>query len=108
VHLRGSLPHDSNHGPLEFRAFTRDDHSFFTALATDQRVVRFIGDGQPWARETIDERVEEVLQGGPESAGCPVRWFVVQRESQRVGLWVSTRRDDDVEIGYWVAPEFWG
>lgn len=37
-----------------------------------------------------------------------MRWFIAEDSGESVGLFVSARHGDAVEIGYWVAPEVWG
>ncbi|UYQ77415.1 GNAT family N-acetyltransferase [Glutamicibacter sp. JL.03c] len=93
---------------LELRPFLDTDAEFFAALASDQRVVRFIGYGQPWSQLEIDSCVEAALHHeNLEHIGAS-RWFVATEADHRVGVVFSTRQDSSVEIGYWVSPEHWG
>lgn len=94
---------------LSLRPFDRDDVPFFTALAQDERVVRYVGDGRPWGEEVVRRRVAAALDGtSPVGEGEAVRWFVATELARRVALLVSSRRPEGVEIGYWVDPAAWG
>lgn len=98
-----------SHPPtIRLRPFTDSDVPFFAGLARDERVMRFVGDGQPWDSPTVTARVSPALEQVPVDVRGAVRWFVALEERAPVGVLVATRRDAAVEIGYWVAPEHWG
>lgn len=95
--------------PIERRY--RDD---YLRLATDERVMRFIGAGVPWSIEYADERLERAIAHWSEHG---FGWRAMLRNDHEfVGLAaqnvlgdaVPGLPEDDVEIGWWVAPEFWG
>lgn len=98
--------------PLEpdvvLRSFTRADTEFFSRLATDGRVTRFVGDGRPWDSGVIASRVDSALGGLPPEHPEARRWFIASLGGEPAGLAVSSRHEEAVEIGYWVAPEHWG
>lgn len=94
--------------PLSLYPFQSADASFFASLASDRQVTRFVGDGQPWDEETITSRISSALDHIPVGEAGAVRWFIATRDTDRVGLLVSTRHEQSVEIGYWVSPEYWG
>jgi RimJ/RimL family protein N-acetyltransferase len=93
---------------IVLRDFEPGDRDFFTSLAKDERVVRFVGDGVPWSDARIDERIRLALGGRPASEPEAVRWFIAEVEGESAALFVSSRRENAVEIGYWVAPARWG
>lgn len=94
--------------PVSLRPFHHTDETFFAAMASDERVTRFVGDGTPWSAEAVDARIREALRMVPVKQPGSVRWFTAESASGQVGLLVSTRKTDSVEIGYWVDPEHWG
>ncbi|MCW4465373.1 GNAT family N-acetyltransferase [Glutamicibacter sp. MNS18] len=94
--------------PIELRGFTSQDIGFVTQLATDERVVRFVGSGQPWSAGYISERADAALAEDPLDRVGSCRWFIATRRGEPVGLLVAARRTGSVEIGYWVAPASWG
>ncbi|PWJ54933.1 Protein N-acetyltransferase, RimJ/RimL family [Quadrisphaera granulorum] len=89
---------------LNIRPLLPDDVDFLRGLASDPRVVRFIGDGQPWTELYLQQRLREAL------AGSQVRWFIAcDQTGARVGLLsLRLRAPGRVEVGYWVAPDHWG
>jgi RimJ/RimL family protein N-acetyltransferase len=96
-------------GPdVALRPFREQDLEFFATLARDERVTRFVGDGQPWSTEQIHERTRPALRQDPAGLLGAVRWFVADEEGRAVGLFVSTRREHAIEVGYWVSPQHWG
>ncbi|MEX5237326.1 GNAT family N-acetyltransferase [Kocuria arenosa] len=93
---------------ITLRPFQETDTDFFTGLATDERVTRFVGDGLSWAPQLIQDRLRVALQHEPVRQVGAVRWFIAEEASEPVGLVVSTRWEGGVEVGYWVSPEHWG
>lgn len=77
-------------------------------MAGDERVTRFVGDGQPWQDGLIETRISAALEAVPLDQVGAIRWFIAENAGQPVGLVVSTRKETGVEIGYWVSPEHWG
>lgn len=99
--------------PLNLRPFAAADLPFFSALARDRQVTRFVGDGQPWEEARVAERARRALAGTAVEEAGACRWFIAQKQNhasppQDAGLLVATRGGHEVEIGYWVAPAFWG
>ncbi|POH56804.1 hypothetical protein CVS28_19095 [Arthrobacter glacialis] len=90
------------------RPFHEADTAFFTGKASDERVTRFIGDGQPWDEQTIQERIRAALQEDPLDSIGASRWFLAVEANEPVGIVVSSRKDAGVEVGYWVSPDHWG
>ncbi|MGX5358146.1 GNAT family N-acetyltransferase [Kocuria sp. KH4] len=93
---------------LALRPFREADTAFFTGLAADERVTRFVGDGRPWAPQLVRDRLRVALQEEPVDQLGAARWFTAEEAGESVGLVVCTRRDGGVEIGYWVSPQHWG
>lgn len=94
--------------PVFLRPFAATDIPFFSRLATDERVIRHVGSGEPWLPERIEVRCSQALAMDPVDAEGACRWFIAQTEGKSAGLLVATGHSGNVEIGYWVAPEFWG
>lgn len=93
---------------IVLRSFRENDLDFFTSLAQDERVTRFVGDGRPWTPDRIDERGQLALREDPMDQLGAARWFIAEENGRPVGLLVSSRVQDSIEIGYWVAPRHWG
>lgn len=94
--------------PLRLKPFDAADVPFFTSMATDPRVTKYVGDGSTWDQATIAEKTNNALRDAPLNELGVARWFTAHRDDQPVGVFVSTRRESAVEIGYWVPPERWG
>lgn len=94
------------------RAYVRDwvpdDWKRFAILATDPRVMCYIGDGQLWS----EERVRKFVNGGIEAATTRgwILWPVIcKQDSELIGVCgFNSAYAPDVEIGLWLRPEYWG
>lgn len=93
---------------IDLRPFHATDTAFFAGLASDERVTRFIGNGQPWEQQTIHDRVNAALRQDPLDIVGASRWYLVTEVNEPVGIVVSSRKDEGIEIGYWVSPDHWG
>ena len=93
---------------IDLRPFHVSDTAFFERLASDERVTRFIGNGQPWEQQTIQDRVTAALRQDPLQMVGASRWYLVTEANEPVGIVVSSRKDAGIEIGYWVSPDHWG
>jgi ribosomal-protein-alanine N-acetyltransferase len=93
---------------ITLRPFHEADTTFFTGMASDERVTRFIGDGQPWDEQTIHDRIRAALQEDPLDQVGASRWFLATEANAPVGIVVSSCKDAGVEVGYWVSPDHWG
>lgn len=76
-------------------------------MAADPRVTKYVGDGSTWDQATIAEKTQQALRGTPLNEPGAARWFVAHRIDQPMGVFVYTRQESGVEIGYWVPPEYW-
>lgn len=93
---------------LLLHPFSDTDSEFFATLASDERVVRFIGYGKPWNQQDIDACIVSALQHDELNQVGASRWFVASMAGQAVGVVFSTRQENSIEIGYWVSPAHWG
>lgn len=93
---------------IVLRPFHQADTEFFTRMASDERVTRYVGDGQPWSQQFIHGRIRTARQQDPFDTVGASRWFLTTEENTPVGIVVSTRKEDGIEIGYWVSPDHWG
>ncbi len=84
---------------IVLRRFARTDTGFFSRLAADERVTRFVGDGHPWNRQRIASRVESALGDLPPGNPEAKRWFIASLDDEPAGVVVSSRQGEAVEIG---------
>jgi len=91
-----------------FRRWQPDDVPAFRQLATDPRVMQYVGDGTPWA----EERIRRFVEGGiaAQSSRGWALWPVVHKTGRRIiGICgFNAAFAPEVEIGWWLAPEHWG
>jgi RimJ/RimL family protein N-acetyltransferase len=98
---------------LELRPWDESFESDLFRLSSDERMMRFVGDGRPWTRERTAERHREYLRHW-EEYGFGWRGifdggdFAGLGALNRLGTRVPGIEEDAVEIGWWIAPEAWG
>ncbi len=95
---------------LELRAFVAGDVDDLYRLDSDPRVMKYIGNGKPLARDAVARRLKRFI-----------RYPALYPD---LGVWRASRRDNgiyigwfalnyagktaDVEVGYRLLPEAWG
>lgn len=97
---------------LEFRQYQDEDFHFLWSLLSDPEMIRYIGKGQTRNRSEALEFLYWIYrsyQGNPYSG---LLLLIRKSDGRRIGhagLVVQTIEEmDEVEVGYWVAKEFWG
>lgn len=96
---------------LQFRKYTMDDLDFYASLWGNEQVIRYIGKGTPKTYEQCKKSLESwVIPGYERGLGL---FLMLHRETGKpmghAGL-VRQRIDgkEEIEIGYWLLPEYWG
>ena len=93
---------------LLLRHWVPEDWQRFKPLATDPRVLKYIGTGEPWS----DERIQQFVQRGIERAETLgwILWPVIHRQDDvLIGFCgFSDGFPPDVEIGWRLLPDYWG
>lgn len=93
---------------LFLRDWVPDDWKRYKPLATDPRVLKYIGHGEP----SPDERVKRFVWGGIEKSKTRgwILWPVIHREdAELIGFCgFGDGFPPDVEIGWRLRPEYWG
>ena len=98
---------------LELRPWADGFEEELFRLSSDERMMRYVGDGRPWSRERTAERHRACLRHW-EQHGFGWRAifdrgaFAGLAALNRLGALVPGIEEDAVEIGWWVAPEWWG
>ena len=101
---------------LALGRFAAGEEDAFLALATDPRVMRYVGNGRPWTEERSRQRFREHLAHWTEHGfgWRPIRErgdggrFLGLVALNRLGDAVPGLPPDDLEIGWWIAPDAWG
>lgn len=93
---------------LFLREWVPDDWMRFRPLATDPRVLGYIGNGKPWTDEQIKARIDNWIEVGRQRGW--ILWPVIHRDDAALigfcGFWDGFA--PDVEIGWRLRPEYWG
>jgi ribosomal-protein-alanine N-acetyltransferase len=91
------------------RQWMPDDVDRFRPIATDPRVIQYIGDGQPWPQE----RIRRFVLGAIEAAKTRgwVLWPVIHKRDRCALIGIcgfNGAFEPEIEIGWWLAPQYWG
>lgn len=93
---------------LFLREWVPDDWKRYKPLATDPRVLRYVGRGEP----SPDERIKAFVEGGIELAKKRgwILWPVIHRDdAELIGFCgFADGFPPAVEIGWRLKPEYWG
>lgn len=101
---------------LVLARWSEADRDLLTALARDPEVIRYIGDGHPWADEKVDEVFDRNVEHW-ERHGFGWRAVIDKDSGTRIGFIglnhippeaIEIAAADEVEIGWWLAPAAWG
>ena len=93
---------------LIVRDWQPDDWLNLRTLATDPRVLRYIGNGDPWP----DERIQHFVNSGIEKSKTR-GWIIWPLHHKLDNRFIGFCGFNDaflpeVEIGWWLLPEYWG
>ncbi|HEY6943888.1 MAG TPA: GNAT family N-acetyltransferase [Candidatus Acidoferrum sp.] len=94
---------------LVLSTWQTSDWIAFRLIATDVEVMRYITGGVPWTDERIQAFVNRQVELFSERGFC--RWKLLLKPAQEmigfcgVGFWGDLL---DVEIGWWLARQYWG
>lgn len=92
---------------LLFREWCEEDVSAFHRICSDPQVMEFVGDGQPWSLETTRQFIIRANRSLKENGFC--QWPVIHKASAMlIGFCGFVSSEGDTEIGWRLAPEFWG
>jgi ribosomal-protein-alanine N-acetyltransferase len=95
---------------LRFATWNREDAEQFRELAADPLVLRYVSaGGEPWPEERIQEFVARQIENWEMHGIC--LWKLLPKDSDKlVGLCGLQQLPEgpDVEIGWWLAPSYWG
>ncbi len=94
---------------LRFATWREDDWKEFRKLTSDPLVVRYLGTGEPWPDERVQEFVARQCANWEKHRIC--LWKLLPKDSDAlIGICGLQRLPEgpDVEIGWWLAPSQWG
>lgn len=96
---------------LRLMPWQPDDWPLLRPLATNPEVVRYISNGEPWPDERIREWAGRQVAHYAKFGFC--FWQLVHKEtSEMIGFCglqpVEIEGAQEIEIGWWLAPAWWG
>ena len=97
---------------LEFRTYTDEDFQFLWSLLSDPEMIRYIGKGQTRDRSEALEFLYWIYRSYKENPQGGLLLLIRKEDGRRIGhagLMAQTIEGvDELEVGYWVAKDFWG
>ncbi|MBP89272.1 MAG: GNAT family N-acetyltransferase [Planctomycetaceae bacterium] len=92
---------------LAFREWNDDDLDRFHAICSDPQVMKFVGDGQAWSRDRTGRFIHSAKEMFREHGYC--QWALIHKvDGELIGYCGFVNSDDAPEIGWRLAPEYWG
>ena len=99
------LPPDTDR--LAFRKWNDDDLDRLHAICSKPQVMQFVGDGQVWAKDRTLEFIRSATEMFLEHGFC--QWPLTHKaDGKLIGYCGVVKSDDALEIGWRLAPEYWG
>jgi RimJ/RimL family protein N-acetyltransferase len=100
---------------LILRPWSEADAALLACLAADPRVVRYVGDGQPWSEQRSYETSARLVEHW-RAHGFGWRMAIDKSSGREIGLIALNYMGDGTaglaagqfEVGWWLAPEAWG
>lgn len=94
---------------LILREWLPDDWVRFKPIATNPQVIRYVGTGQAPDDEQIRAYIEAARNLYRAEGFC--LWPLIHRDDQALIGFCGLDRlwgGDEIEIGYWLSPDYWG
>ena len=95
---------------LELRTFVPDDLEDMVRLDGDPRVMKYIADGKPAARDAVAARLKRFIRYPKLNPDLGV-WRAARRDSGATIGWFALNyagKTTDIEVGYRLLPDAWG
>ncbi len=96
---------------LQFRKYTMDDLQFYASLWGNEKVMRYIGNGALKTYTQCKKSLEEwVIPSYKSGLGL---FVLIEKETGiRIGHAGLVKQNidgkEEIEIGYWLLPQYWG
>jgi len=92
---------------LRFRGWRNDDFDPFHAICSNSRVMKHVGDGKVWQSERTHQFIQSAIETLWDHGYC--QWALIHKaENKLIGYCGFRKTDEFPEIGWRLAPEFWG
>lgn len=92
---------------LTFREWREEDFEPFHAICSDSRVMRHVGNGQVWQRERTGQFIQSATETLRNHGYC--QWALIHKADNRlIGYCGFVKTETNPEIGWRLAPGYWG
>ena len=92
---------------LSFRDWSVDDLDAFHVICSDPRVTQFVADGLPWERKQTAQFISRNIAAATDDGCC--QWAVIHKaDACLIGYCGFVVTANGPEIGWRLAPEYWG
>ena len=92
---------------LAFREWNDGDLDRFHAICSEPRVMQFVSDGQAWTRNRTGQFIQSASDMLREHGFC--QWPLIRKsDGKLIGYCGFVNSDDESEIGWRLASEYWG
>lgn len=90
------------------REWFKEDFHYFKPIATNPKVMKYIGTGEIWSDERIQGFIDKNITLYKQYGFC--MWALIYKETQNfIGFCgLSPLSPHEMEIGWWLSPEYWG
>lgn len=109
---KGQVDMQLESGRLLLRRYRDEDFEFLYSLLKQPEVMRHIGDGQVKSRQQAFEFLYWIYRMYKEHPEYGLFLLVRKADGKRIGhaglVPQSVNGQAELEVGYWLAPEFWG
>ena len=97
---------------LEMRSYRDEDFDFLYSLLADPEIVQFIGNGKTRNREEALQFMYWIYRCYRENPELGLRVLIRKEDGATVGhaglVPQKVEGKEELEIGYWVAKDYWG
>lgn len=109
---KGQVDMQLESGRLLLRRYQDEDFEFLYSLLKKPEVMRHIGDGKVKSRQQALEFLYWIYRMYREHPEYGLFLLVRKQDGKRIGhaglVPQSVDGQSELEVGYWLAPEFWG
>lgn len=97
---------------LIFRRYEQGDMDFLYSMLSDSQMMKYIGSGNTRNREESHAFLERIQSHYKKNGEHGLKLLIRKKDGVPVGhagiIPQQVNGEDELEIGYWIAKEFWG
>lgn len=97
---------------LIFRRYEQGDMDFLYSMLSDSQMMKYIGSGNTRNREESHAFLERIQSHYKKNGEYGLKLLIRKKDGVPVGhagiIPQQVNGEDELEIGYWIAKEFWG